>query len=341
MALLAVQKRGARVSLEGESVVVSVFDRVVARKPLFEIDEVHLYGDIEVAPVLRTELLRRGVDTVLLTPAGSFLGRLFGAEPRWVRRRMAQYALLAIDEHRSALAQFCVVEKLRGQRALLQRAAREAPEGGDGSAIASLRQLIARAEDEANVEVLRGIEGLGASMYFRGLGAAVRNPAFVFERRTRRPPEDPFNACLSFGYTLLLRKVEAALMRAGLDVGLGALHEPLRGRPSLALDLMEPYRVLVDRMVSRLVNTRQLDAKTFVRPPSEASSGASESVAVHLGPEGREVFIRAWGKLLRARFELGSTGERHELAMIFERQARHFGRGIEDGEIALLPFRIR
>lgn len=48
-----------------------------------------------------------------------------------------------------------------------------------------------------------GVEGQAAAVYFGVLGACIRNPAFTFTRRSRRPPRDPANAMLSFGYTLL------------------------------------------------------------------------------------------------------------------------------------------
>ena len=67
---------------------------------------------------------------------------------------------------------------------------------------------------------------------------------FSFLGRVRRPPTDPINALLSFGYTLLLNVVAGAVQVVGLDPHLGALHPPDGTRPSLALDLMEPLRPL-------------------------------------------------------------------------------------------------
>lgn len=65
--------------------------------------------------------------------------------------------------------------------------------------------------------------------------------AFSFERRNRRPPADPVNACLSLAYALLTRTFVAALGAVGLDPWKGLYHVERPGRPALALDLIEPF----------------------------------------------------------------------------------------------------
>jgi CRISPR-associated protein Cas1 len=94
--------------------------------------------------------------------------------------------------------------------------------------------------------------------------ARILGPDWGFTSRQRRPPPDPVNAMLSFGYTLLLNEAVAACVLAGLDPYLGMLHSPRRNRPSLALDLIEEVRpVVVDAMVVRLTRTRQVTPASF------------------------------------------------------------------------------
>jgi CRISPR-associated protein Cas1 len=76
--------------------------------------------------------------------------------------------------------------------------------------------------------------------------------------RNRRPPRDPFNALLSFGYGLLLREVVQAIRTVGLDGSFGFYHRPRSSAPPLALDLMELFRVpIVDMAVVAAVNRQQ------------------------------------------------------------------------------------
>ena len=66
-----------------------------------------------------------------------------------------------------------------------------------------------------------------------------------FHGRNRRPPKDPFNALLSFGYALLYRDCMAGLLAVGLEPAFGILHTPRTASYPLALDLMELFRVIL------------------------------------------------------------------------------------------------
>jgi CRISPR-associated protein Cas1 len=106
-----------------------------------------------------------------------------------------------------------------------------------------------------------------------------------FQARNRRPPRDPVNALLSFGYALLAKECTVALLAEGLDPWWGLFHQPRHGRPSLALDLMEEFRPLVvDSAVLTAVNTGMVSARDFVR---------SQAACV-LNDRGRKGFIRAY-----------------------------------------------
>ena len=76
---------------------------------------------------------------------------------------------------------------------------------------------------------------------------------------------------LSFAYTLLLFRVEAALHLVGLDPFIGFLHVAVPGRPALAIDLMEEFRpVIADSAVIRALNTGAITPADF--SPSEDAS---------------------------------------------------------------------
>jgi CRISPR-associated protein Cas1 len=78
--------------------------------------------------------------------------------------------------------------------------------------------------------------------------------------RSRRPPRDPFNALLSFGYSLLYRAVQDAVLAVGLEPSLGFFHRPRSSAHPLVLDLMELFRTVVwDMVVIGSMNRRQWD----------------------------------------------------------------------------------
>lgn len=59
--------------------------------------------------------------------------------------------------------------------------------------------------------------------------------------------------------------IETEVYRCGLDPQLGFFHQPAYGRPSLMLDVLEEFRPLVDQLVLRLLNRRQLGGGDFER----------------------------------------------------------------------------
>ncbi len=116
------------------------------------------------------------------------------------------------------------------------------------------------------LETIPGMEGAGSAAYFRCFGKLLSNPAqWPFPGRVKRPPTDPLNSLLSFGYSLLTNKVASAVQLVGFDHFVGYLHSSFYGRPALALDLMEEFRpVIVDSVVLTLLNKRMLTPDDFV-----------------------------------------------------------------------------
>ncbi len=98
---------------------------------------------------------------------------------------------------------------------------------------------------------LLGKEGSQARAYWLAVAAALPE-ALTFEQRTRRPATDPFNAALNYLYGMLYTTVEQALLAAGLDPYLGLFHADEYNAPTLAFDLIEPFRPWADRLLIEL-----------------------------------------------------------------------------------------
>jgi CRISPR-associated protein Cas1 len=349
--LVAVQEPGSTVAARAGQLVVLRDGAETRRISPARIAELHLYGDVELTALARQLLMREGVDVLLLGASGYYLGRMVGHDSSNGERRLAQLRYLADPADALSLAHRVVGAKLDAQRAFAQRLARKAPDPAALQAftagLGALRKALGGA---ATIAETMGFEGRASVLYYRALGLGLRHPTIRFERRTRRPPRDPANACLSYGYTLLCTRVESALRKAGLDVHLGALHQPGRSKPALALDVMEPWRVLVDRLTWRLLNRGQLVADDFesVERWDEAVSESPwvaggvevrpEDAHVDLGPatflaaSGRAVFLKEWAELWRdARIYAPHTGQRLTLQAILEAEVHALTRELEGG----------
>jgi CRISPR-associated protein Cas1 len=199
-----------------------------------------------------------------------------------------------------------------------------------------LRGIASRHADALNelstaedLTVVMGIEGRAARDYFQGLDQLAPGTS---AGRTRRPPLDPVNCLLSFGYGMLRVAVHGALDQVGLDPYLGYLHGIRPGKPALALDLMEELRpLLVDRLVLTLVNRGQLSARHTDTLPGGA---------IQLTDIGRRWFLEHWSGARERRWPHATLDREVPAGLLPLIQARLLARHLRGDADAYLPWTV-
>ena len=118
---------------------------------------------------------------------------------------------------------------------------------------------------------------------------------FIMNKRVKRPPDNPINAVISFGNTLLYTKTISAIYRTHLDQRISYLHEPSEGRFSLSLDISEVFKpIIVYRTIFDLINNRRLQVdKHFDKKVNYCL----------LNEEGRKIFIEAFEQRIESSFK--------------------------------------
>lgn len=132
-----------------------------------------------------------------------------------------------------------------------------------------------------NVDSIRGYEGRGSAIYFKGLRYGFVDD-MGFSKRVRRPPTDPVNSVLSLLYTFLMNRVYSAVRVVGFDPYPGFLHSIDYGRYSLVLDLMEEFRsIIADTLTLSLFNLKILQKEDFhmEAPAEQVSDNCREGVS--------------------------------------------------------------
>jgi CRISP-associated protein Cas1 len=256
--------------LDNDTLRVEVEREAKLRVPLHHLQAVVCFGHVGLSAPLMHRLAEAAITLVLLDDNGRFKARLEGAVSGNVLLRRAQHERAMDAAFTLNTARACVAGKIKNARQVLMRGARETKSEVDTARLtrgaddlaASLRALPAA----INLDVLRGLEGEAARQYFACMPLLVRTDLrehFTMDGRSRRPPRDRFNALLSFLYALWMNDCRSALEAAGLDPQVGFLHALRPGRAALALDLMEEFRPLADRLALSLINRAQLDANDF------------------------------------------------------------------------------
>lgn len=254
-------------SKDGENVVISIKQQEVFRIPIINIEGIVTFGYMGTSPGLMKLCADHGVALTFLSPSGRFIGRFQGPTHGNVLLRTTQYRLSEDDDTRLHLSSIMIAGKVQNSRSVLMRYLRDYGRQEDvAAAVRRLDVIKNHVLSATSVDVLRGMEGDAASVYFNvfnHLITADKN-TMQFDGRNRRPPKDPVNALLSFVYTLLSNECAAALETVGLDPYVGFMHTLRPGRASLALDLMEELRAyLGDRLVLSMINRRQIGASDF------------------------------------------------------------------------------
>lgn len=118
---------------------------------------------------------------------------------------------------------------------------------------------------------------------------------FAMNKRVKRPPDNPMNALVSFGNTLLYTKTMTQLYHTHLNQTISFLHEPMERRYSLSLDLSEAFKpILVYKTIFDCVNNRKISvAKHFDKKLNYAM----------LNETGRKIFISEYEERLNGVFE--------------------------------------
>lgn len=110
---------------------------------------------------------------------------------------------------------------------------------------------------KSNKELL-GIEGSLSKIYFGRIFAKMD-----WKRRVPRARQDINNLLLDIGYFYLFNFIDAILRSYGFDTYKGFYHKLFFQRKSLACDIMEPFRVVIDRQLVKSFNLRQINIKDF------------------------------------------------------------------------------
>lgn len=320
---------GTYLRKDGESLLIMRGNEAVGRVPLEGLEQLVLVGSSLSGAVVQ-ELVRRRVETVLLSPWGHFRGRLVVDEHKHVARRKAQYLAFSDPGQAVRIARLVVEAKLKNGARFLSRRAGEYGLKGLRDTAAQMMGLARMVAVEENMEMVRGLEGRGAHLYFGVFKDLVRVPGFDFSGRTKRPPRDPINALLSFVYTLLTNEVLTAVKIVGLDPYLGTLHTEEYGRPSLACDLVEEWRThLGDRLVLGLINRRVVTPEDFVQREVTAADGVDEEDLrahrpVEMKPKIARAFVDAYERWMGTAIQCPFAGTMTTYRGIIRDQARRF-----------------
>lgn len=334
MSVLYVQEQGASLTTQGGHFILSQKDGTTKKIPKELLETIRILGQVNITTACIQECLKRGVAINYCSSQGTYLGQL--SPVKYEKSHRLKKQIYAFDDRKFTLnlAKKCISAKIANQLTVLRRYERNQ----DSEISIPLQKMIhskKHIDSCHSIEELLGYEGSVARQYFSALSSLITTE-FQFHGRSRRPPRDPFNSMLSFGYTILFNEIYAALEQRGLSPYIGFLHSSQEYHPALASDMMEEWRaVIVDSVVMSLVQGREIKIEHFYTDNKEDG--------VFLTNEGKKIFINKLEQKMRANANYLCSNEK---AVFFRRgidlQTLAMTKAVMDKNVeAYKPIRIR
>lgn len=204
--------------------------------------------------------MENGIGVSFFTSAGRYIGGL-SSENMYSTERVRKQILYSEDETFAlSMAKKFVKAKIANQIVVAKRYMNK---NDDLNAkLFPLRNAKRKVEQATNLKQVMGFEGLAARSYFSILSENMPE-GFEFKKRNR-PAEDPFNAMLNFGYSLLTKEICGELVNRRVMPQIGLMHREHDTMPALACDLIEEWRpVIVDSTVLSLIHGNEIKKEMF------------------------------------------------------------------------------
>jgi CRISP-associated protein Cas1 len=326
---------GSTLHLDTDAVRVYHPDNGTKRLPLVRIDHVVAFGGVTVTDELMKRCAADQRSVTWLTGNGRFRARVIGPQGGNPLLRVAQHDAYRTDNIRLTIAHAFIAGKLHNSRQLLLKAAADATgirQTGLRTTATTFGEHLTNLSTADDINTIMGIEGFCARIYVQQWRNLINDHSQIPAptHRVSRPPTDPVNATLSFGYGLLRIAVHGALEQVGLDPYIGYLHGIRPGKPALALELMEEMRaLLVDRLVFTAFNRRQLQPHHYTTFPG----GAYE-----LTEDGRRTFLTLWSEARARTWPHRLLGRKIHAALIPIVQARLLSRHLRADTATYTPW---
>jgi CRISPR-associated protein Cas1 len=126
-------------------------------------------------------------------------------------------------------------------------------------AVASLKLYITQISECDSIASVMGVEGISSKVYFESWFYDLD-----WKGRKPRAKRDIINVLMDIGYTYLFNILESMLNLYGFDLYKGLLHQNFYQRKSLVCDMVEPFRVIIDRVLKNAFNLKQINVDDFI-----------------------------------------------------------------------------
>lgn len=225
-------------------------------------------------------LIKHNVQISIMDWNGKLLTTMLPPESSEVKTKFAQYSAYNEEEQRLHLARRFIEAKFSRTQMILDWLQERYPDVDTNIQSEAIQLRKAKTIPEIMMT-----EGRVAAFYWQQFNKIIPEKHEFRTREYQKRPRgagDAVNCLLNYGYAILEAECLRAINTAGLDAHIGFLHEKRMGKNSLAYDLQEPFRFLVDLAVIALIERDEMQKSDFIR---------SETYTLRLRPSGARKLV--------------------------------------------------
>ncbi len=259
----------------------SIPEEYVFRPKRIDVDNVIIYGrtgNISLDAI--RWLIKHYVQISILDWNGKLLTTMLPPESVEVKTKFAQYHSYKDPVLRLEVAKKLIIAKFARTQLVLDWLKQRYP-AIDNNFNEELRRF-SRTKSISEVMI---IEGRIASHYWQQI-AKIISEKHDFETREYQKRAwgagDTVNCILNYGYATLEAECMRAINSTGMDVHVGFMHEMHVGKNSLAYDLQEPFRFLIDLAIINIIENNTMNKNDFIR---------TENYNLRLRPSGAKKLV--------------------------------------------------
>ncbi|QQR92682.1 MAG: CRISPR-associated endonuclease Cas1 [Candidatus Iainarchaeum archaeon] len=247
-----------------------------------DVDNVIIYGqDGNITIDAIRWLVKHGIQASFLDWNGKLLTTLLPPESTNVQTKFNQYKIYENYIERVKISKALINAKFARTKLVLDYLKPKYPE-----IKTDFSNEWNKIEQVKDIPEIMMIEGRVASFYWQELTKIFPEKLEFETREYQKKPRgagDVINCLLNYGYSILEAECLKAINAVGLDQHVGYMHEKHSGNNSLAYDLQEPYRFLIDLAVISAIEKEVFSAKDFIR---------TENYNLKLRPSGAKKLLK-------------------------------------------------
>lgn len=231
--------------------------------PIEKIKKIVIYGKKSISSQIIFELLKRDISLIWFSKYGKFLGILDSKRHINPTIHRRQFLLSENKDFCLNISKIFITSKIKNCRILLYKYNKKYNIDFVSKSIYKLKEYIEKINISSNKTEIFGYKGNCAKLYFKSLNYFLPEE-FHFTNRSKRPPKDPFNSLISFGYTILFYEIYTTIEYVGLNPYISFMHKPRKNYPSLASDLIEELRSpIIDSIIVSSIRSKLFSINDF------------------------------------------------------------------------------